>query len=141
MALIGRFIQGAKEHIRHLTRAREINDAVVAAMYAAGQLVEIDAEHSITSGSISGANHVPSLPGQPPNADTRLLDTNIETTIRRRGRNPVVQVMSNAPYAMFLEFGTSRMAERPYLRPALQRNRAQSTRMVEEAVRRVVSRN
>lgn len=90
---------------------------MVAILYAAGQEIEIAAEKSITEGSVSGKNHVPSAPGQPPNADTRFLDTNIETEIKANSP-PTVHVTSKAPYSAALEFGTSKMAERPFMRPA-----------------------
>jgi HK97 gp10 family phage protein len=130
-------ITGAREHGRRLARAREVNRAIVAALYTGGQMIEIEAENSITSGSVSGKNHVPSLPGQPPNADTRLLDTNIETTVQNRNR-PEVHVSSNAPYASYLEFGTSKMAERPYMRPAARRHERAIGALVERAVSRII---
>lgn len=103
------------------------------ALYAAGQLIEIEAERSITAGSISGPGHVPSAPGEAPNADTRLLDTSIFTVVVGPNR---VNVESTAPYAAALEFGTSRMAERPYMRPAVNKKRGEATELIAEAVRR-----
>jgi HK97 gp10 family phage protein len=111
-----------------------------AALYAAGQAIEIDAEHSITDGSISGKGHVPSLPGEPPNADTRLLDSSIETVLVDGPEGGRVNVESNAPYAAHLEFGTSKMAERPYMRPAVERNRDKVTKLVAAATANVVRR-
>lgn len=112
---------------------------VLRKLYVAGNLIETDAERSITAGSVSGAGHVPSAPGQPPNADTRVLDGNIETEIRAQNP-PTVVVASKAPYAGFLEYGTSRMQPRPYMRPAAERNRDEVTRLVGEAVNIVVKR-
>ena len=103
------------------------------ALYAAGQLIEIEAEHSITEGSISGAGHVPSLPGQPPNADTRQLDTSIHTVVVGRGR---VNVESTAPYSAALEFGTSKMAARPFMAPAAKKKSPEAKKLVAEAIRR-----
>lgn len=94
-------------------------------LYRAGQRIELDAEISITAGSISGKDHVPSQPGQPPNADTRQLDGEIETTLEGADQ---VHVTSNAPYSAALEFGTSKIAERPFMRPALEKNRGQITK-------------
>ena len=104
---------------------------VAAALYEAGQLIELDAERSITAGSVSGANHVPSAPGQPPNADTRFLDSNIETEIGGPG---LVTVTSKAPYSAALEYGTSRIAPRPFMRPATERNRRKVVELVGDAV-------
>lgn len=114
-------------------------DLIVQALYAAGQLIELHAERSITEGSISGKGHIPSAPGEPPNADTRLLDTSIETTIESRDP-PRVAVTSNAPYSAALEYGTSKMAERPFMRPASAAQRHNARRLVEAAIRRVTRR-
>lgn len=122
----------AKSHSDRLKRmAQRTPQQVAKALYAAGQLIEADAEQSITAGSISGAGHIPSLPGQPPNADTRFLDTNIETEIGGPG---VVTVTSYAPYSAALELGSSRAAARPFMRPAAERNRKKVVRMVGEAL-------
>lgn len=129
-------IKGAKEHAARLRRMRvETPLLVIQALYAAGQLIEIEAEHSITEGSVTGKFHVPSLPGEPPNADTRLLDTSIETAITSR-TPPRVTVTSNAPYSAALEFGTSKMAERPFMRPATAKKRAAAVKLVLAAVKR-----
>lgn len=88
---------------------------VGAALHAAGEMIQVEAQISITAGSVSGKNHVPSLPGEPPNNDTGVLANNIETA---RKAPLVVEVSSNAPYAAALEYGTSKMAARPYMRPA-----------------------
>lgn len=131
-------ITGADKHSKRLKRmaSAENAQAIAAALYAGGQRIEIDAEISITTGSVSGKNHVPSAPGQPPNADTRTLDTNIETRIVP-SRNPRVNVESLAPYSAALEFGTSRMAERPFMRPAAERNRRKISEDVRAAANRV----
>lgn len=95
---------------------------IAARLYEIGQSIELDAERSITRGSISGKGHVPSRPGEPPNADTRTLDTNIETVLHL-SRNPKVTVESRAPYSVALEYGTDKMEARPFMRPAVERAR------------------
>lgn len=122
----------AKRHQDRLRRmAQRTPQQVARALYQAGELIEQDWENSITAGSVSGANHVPSAPGQPPNADTHFLDSNIETRIGGPG---LVVVESLAPYSAALEFGTSKMAARPAARPAAERNRRKVAEMVGEAV-------
>lgn len=96
-------------------------------------MIEVEAENSITEGSISGPGHIPSLPGEPPNADTRQLDGDIHTVVVGRGR---VNVESIAPYSAALEFGTSKMAARPYMGPSAAKKRPEAKRLVAEAVRR-----
>ena len=89
-------------------------------LFEAGMKVQTDAQQSITDGAISGAGHIPSAPGEPPNNDTGVLANNIETL----EAGPLkVTVSSNAPYAAPLEFGTSRMAARPYMGPAFEKNK------------------
>lgn len=122
----------AKKHSDRLKRMAERTPKEVArALYSAGQLIELDWERSITAGSISGANHIPSAPGQPPNADTHFLDSNIETEIGGPG---LVTVTSKAPYSAALEYGTSKMQARPSARPAVERNRKKVVQMVGDAV-------
>lgn len=129
----------ARKHSDRLKKIAERTPQQVArALYMAGQLIENDAEKSITDGSISGAGHIPSLPGQPPNADTRFLDTNIETEIGGPG---IVTVTSKAPYSAALEYGTSKMAARPYMRPSVERNRKKVVKMVGDAVKVTLARS
>lgn len=111
-------IRGAKEHAARLRRlvGPEAQRRIGEALFVAGQNIQVEAQISITRGSISGKNHVPSLPGQPPNNDTAVLANNIETVQTGPLR---VQVSSNAPYAAALEYGTSKMAARPYMAPAV----------------------
>lgn len=127
-------VTGDKAHSARLKRmASEAERIVVQALYAAGQEIEIEAERSITEGSVSGKHHVPSLPGQPPKADTRLLDTSIETAIVSH-QPPLVTVTSNAPYSAALEYGTSKMAERPFMRPATAKKKGAAAALVRRGI-------
>lgn len=104
------------------------------ALFAAGERIQVAAQISITEGAVSGKAHVPSAPGTPPNNDTGVLANNIETT--RDPENLLrVLVSSNAPYAAAQEFGNSKLPERPYMRPAMARERKATV----EAMRRAVA--
>lgn len=127
-------VTGWKKHSARLKRLAGAEPRILRALYALGQKIELDAELSITEGSVSGAGHVPSAPGEPPNADTRLLDSSIETTIESASP-PRVLVTSNAPYSAAVELGTAKMVERPFMRPATKKNRAKGIRAVAAAVR------
>jgi hypothetical protein len=111
-------------HRRHSARLRKLArsaDRMGALVFALADDIKTDARRSITEGSTSGKGHVASLPGEPPNRDTGHLDTNIEAY--RTG--PLkAEVRSQAGYAVPLEMGTRKMAERPYMRPATKRARA-----------------
>lgn len=132
-------IKGLDKHVKRLQNMRKAARQVTGALYAAGQDIELDAERSITEGSVSGAGHVPSLPGQPPNRDTGHLDTNIETTVEAQNP-PTVHVTSHAEYSAALEYGTSKMAERPFMRPATEKNRKNVSSKVAETVRVTIRR-
>ena len=116
---------GAGKHTNrliHMSRHSAIE--VAKRLYKAGQDIELDAEFSITAGSVSGEGHFPSKPGEPPNADTRHLDTNIETKLVDTYR-PSVTVTSHADYSAALEYGTEHIDARPFMRPALEKNKKQ----------------
>jgi len=132
-------VKGLDKHVKRLQNMRKAARQVTGALYAAGQDIELDAERSITEGSVSGAGHVPSLPGQPPNRDTGHLDTNIETEIKAQNP-PTVHVTSHAEYSAALEYGTSKMAERPFMRPATEKNRKNVSSKVAETVRVTIRR-
>ena len=113
--------KGYSVHRARLKRMLRVKDPVKRALMDAGELVRADAQQSIVSGSISGPGHVPSRPGDPPNADTHNLDLGIDVRINPSGLS--VSVIATAPYSAALELGTSRILPRPFLRPAMQRNR------------------
>lgn len=86
----------------------------------AAERVAADAAISITSGSIQGKGHIRSKPGEPPNAEWGQLHTSIKV---EKVDDLHWRVAVYAPYAAHLEFGTSRMAARPFLKPAERKNR------------------
>lgn len=127
----------AKSHSDRLKRiAKQTAREVTRALYMVGQQVELEAERSITAGSVSGKFHVPSLPGEPPNRDTGVLDSNIETTVVAQNP-PTVHVTSHAPYSAFLEWGTSKMAERPFMRPAVAKFRGKIPAEISVAIKKI----
>ena len=70
-----------------------------------------------------GVTHQASAKGEYPATDTGFLVANIgHTTVKHEGTKYVAKVFSGAPYSKFLEFGTRKMGERPFLQPSLERN-------------------
>lgn len=128
-------ITGDRRHSDRLSRMSgpEKVAFVGKALFKAGNVIQTEAQLSITRGAVSGKGHVASAPGQPPMNDTSVLANNIETTQEAPLR---VKVSSNAPYAIPLELGSSRMAARPYLKPAAAKKRHEVTAFVREAIRR-----
>lgn len=112
---------GLRIHRNRLARMRRIKTPALKALYEAGEVIRADAAASIKEGAISGPGHIPSQPFTAPNADTHRLDLSIDVVLNPSRLS--ASVVSRAPYSSFLEFGTSKMAARPFLRPALLRNR------------------
>ena len=112
--------------------------AAGAAVYESADAIRAEAFRSISAGSVSGAGHVASRPGEPPNRDTGDLQgklINVET-------GPLTaEVRSEERYAAALEFGISRMAARPYMRPARDKELKPAQRRLEQQIDRLVKRS
>jgi hypothetical protein len=126
-------ITGSKQVGDRLKRlsGREKIEFVGKALYVGGDEIRAFAAHSITAGSVSGAGHVVSRPGEPPNQDTGFL---VAGFIVEQPAPLRVLVANDIPYAVDLEFGTSKMAERPFFRPATKAKRKRVTELVTKAV-------
>lgn len=130
-------MKGAARHTARLKRLQAAGNKLRPIVYAAADAVAADAAHSITEGSVSGANHVPSLPGEPPMADTGTLDRSIHV---EQIDDLSARVVADAPYAAALEFGTSKMAERPFMRPAAKKVAPKMLKKVRAIVKREAGR-
>jgi hypothetical protein len=103
------------------------------ALFAGGELIRAEAAHLITEGAVSGKGHIVSKPYEPPNEDSGVLRTDIETI---QIAPLQVEVSSNAPYAVPLEVGSSKMLPRPSMGPASRRKRGEVVDLVRQAVNR-----
>ncbi len=99
-------------------------------------LVEGTVKQSIASGNKTGrtymkggVSHTASAPGEPPATDTGFLVQNITSQVKSEGTKVIGQIVASAPYAKALEFGTTNMKPRPYMQPALERNRPKIKRI------------
>jgi hypothetical protein len=102
-------------------------DAHLKRMKAMGPRAEVEASKLVY--------HVASLPGEPPNADTGQLDRSIH--VERLGPLKARSV-ADAPHARAMEEGTVNVAERPYMRPAAKKVRAEAGPLADAAVKRIV---
>ena len=69
-------------------------------------------------------SHQASAPDMPPATDTGFLGQNISMNVKTRSDGAVVaQIVSAAPYSKALEYGTTEIHQRPFMRPALTKNR------------------
>jgi HK97 gp10 family phage protein len=96
---------------------------------AAGNLVRNTAVDSINQGGRSGVTYERggktaqrSAAGEPPKTDQGILAGSIR--LKLDANNLGASVESGAKYSEALEFGTSKMAARPFLQPALEANRS-----------------
>tara|TARA_Y100001972_G_scaffold16837_1_gene18357 strand:- start:353 stop:787 length:435 start_codon:yes stop_codon:yes gene_type:complete len=96
-------------------------------------LVKGTAQESITAGGKSGIEyqkynprriHRASKEGEAPASDTGFLVANISMNVKTETDGSVVgQIISSAPYSKFLEFGTVEIQPRPFMQPALEKNK------------------
>lgn len=68
--------------------------------------------------------HHPSFPGNAPAPDTGNLRASIHYTIENDANNCKGIVGTDVEYGKHLEFGTSKMAPRPWLKPSLNKNKS-----------------
>ncbi len=68
--------------------------------------------------------HTASKPLDPPASDTGFLVSQITSNVTTKPDGSVVgQIISSAPYSKALEFGTTNMTARPFMQPALEKNK------------------
>ena len=95
-----------------------------------GEIVASYARESISTPTRTAG---PSLPGEPPHADTGTLRKSVEWKVDEK--NLTVEVGSNIPYALMLEQGTANMAARPFLVPSVENTRALWKRVLTKPMR------
>lgn len=95
-----------------------------------GQIVMNEAKQSVQSHGSSGITyqkynpkrvHTASAANKTPNSDTGYLASNIFLKVDADKMGCSIE--SRAAYSKYLEFGTSKMTERPFLQPALESKR------------------
>ena len=140
MAKVKATIKSIKPRYRAVIKDYESD--VKALIGRAGNLVRNTAVTSINQGAKSGVlynlynprrTHRASAAGQPPATDTGFLVNNIALKIDMDGFGASVE--SNASYSSFLEFGTSKMAARPFMQPALEENKPKIRRLEQQMVK------
>lgn len=128
-------MKGRDKHLRRLRKLQAVTRLAGAVVYEGADTIKAEAQRSISAGSVSGKGHKPSKPGEPPNYDTGVLSRNIEAN---RTGALTAEVASKAAYAAPLEFGTSKMAARPYMRPARDAKREEIQRRMAEQFEKLV---
>jgi len=124
---IDKFKKNLNKRIIHNPKSNSLNVVTRATM-----IVESTAKESIMKGG-SGASvkkyqpnrtHTVSKPLDPPANDTGFLVSQITMNVDSNPDGSVVgQIISSAPYSKALEFGTTNMTARPFMQPALEKNK------------------
>jgi HK97 gp10 family phage protein len=141
-------VRGRRELVERLGRInKETQRQVRRALLRGGLRVENRAVEGIIdppkTGRIyrskhrKGKLHQASAPGEFPAADSGRLHQSItHAEVPAPAGTIAVEVAANAPYATFLELGTSKMEPRPFMAPALRENEVRIRNDIAEAVRR-----
>ena len=80
-------------------------------------------------------SHRASAPNEPPATDTGFLISQITMKVKAH-KNGVVEgsIISAAPYSKALEYGTTQMTERPFMQPALQKNKRKIQKLFKKGI-------
>lgn len=113
-------------------------------LFASAKHVEREAKESILNGEKTGriykrrtVVHRASAPGEAPASDTGRLVNSINAEVVSSGFEATVKAGGGAvKYARMLEFGTSKMAARPFMFPALERSKGWIRERLNRAVRK-----
>lgn len=134
-------LTGSKELAAALDRAsNEIREQVSEVVIGTAMALKADIAQRIQRGPASGRvyqkynprrTHQASAPGQAPMSDTGRLANNI--FFDTEGQMSAV-VGSTIAYAVMLEYGTRKMAARPFFTPAVEAMRPKFAKQLERAI-------
>ena len=117
-------------------------DQLGRAVMAGAFVLETKIKVSMSASSHSGkmyAGHRASAPGETPAVDTGNLVNSIKSElVSSSDTDAWANVGTGVEYAEYLEFGTSRMEARPFMRPAYDENVEQITETVKTWAKRQI---
>lgn len=125
-------VQGLDKIPKNNKRLMEsIQEELSKALLASALKVESDAKTSIARGPKTGRiyvrgniTHRASAPGQAPATDTgRLINSIVSYVDKSKLAGFIIAGRGAVKYARMLEFGTVKMAARPFMLPALKKNK------------------
>ena len=123
-------VENVKEVVKQMTEMqKKIETNIGKGLAKCCQLVQVTAQKSMTNTEINTAvtyyntnkniGHHPSVAGNPPAVDTGTLRRSITYDVNELKKEARVgSVLNTPPYGAYLEFRTSRMGARPWLKPA-----------------------
>jgi HK97 gp10 family phage protein len=112
--------------------ARATDDACAQAAASSAAAMAEDIRRSL---SPSAANARVSAPGEPPASHSGRLRRGVRADSDGAAGSVMVGPSTGAPYAAALEFGTRRMAARPFILPAVASFRARIAAIAAQALR------
>lgn len=142
----------------------DVQRAVAQSLEAGAALIANDAKRSIAQGPKTGrvyeyyyrtnkttggvfpvekrgVPHQASAPGEPPATDHgRLVGSIVSDAIDSKGEGLVAIVEAQTEYAKYLEYGTKKMAPRPFMLPAFERNRQRIADLIRLSIATAASR-
>lgn len=130
-------MRGADKHLKRLKRlgGPEVVRLAGRIVYVGADMIRAEAFRGVSAGSVSGKNHVPSVPGEFPNRDTGGLQNGFKTD----QTGPLsAEFRSETEYSEALEFGTSKMQARPHVRPARDAAEPKIQRLFAEEIGKLV---
>lgn len=142
-------VEGVEQVARNMAAlAKKYSKATAEGAVAGGHLVRNDAVRSIQDQSSgervtrtrSGGGeyqHVASAEGDAPNTDTGRLVNSIQVEVTDK----TVDVGTSLEYGAYLEFGTRKMGERPWLFPAFERQKKRVFDLIEKGIAAVTRRH
>lgn len=135
-------ISGDDKLLARLRRAGRVGQAMDKWANQSAEVIAKEARDLVDEGGIPSPNHVPSKPGQPPNTDTGNLAANtVAVDLPDLGNAAAIShalSYDGYSYSLGLEFGNSRVAERPFMRPATSNKRKAILDAARKAVDEVV---
>ncbi len=148
MAIIGKV--DFSDTIRKLDKiTSEAKKEISAALWLGGKKIEENSKISIQRETKTGriykrgqVEHRASAPGEAPANDTGALVRSFN--LSSSADKMIVQIKSGGgqvEYAKFLEFGTNKMEERPFMKPALEKSRKYISERMEKAINKVIAKN
>jgi len=135
-------------------RGSTINDNIELAIKRCGEKIRSDIRYEMAHTALDTTKsyytnnktkaHHPSLPGNPPAVDTGNLRESINYEVHKNGKEVYGIVGSNQKdfnedYAVYTEYGTTKMAARPWLRPAMRQNNEFIRRTIAKAVKNTLT--
>lgn len=139
-------IQGVDQLLAELQGiADDVDDAMVDVLRGTSQNIRSHAVISIQRGPKTGRlyikenphrEHRASAPGEAPATDTGRLAGSIQAQIDGLS----AEIFTNLEYAPKLEFGDGRVAPRPFMVPAMEKERQPFERRVRRALKGVINR-